>query len=317
MKNKNYDGATVFNIPALAGFMVPGYEVDPSAPWAQYIPEIDPDYTFSPEGLRDIVAWWRLSLMGHLPNDGFFAFGPRGSGKTTLINQLAARLGIPLVEVNAHGRMEVDDLLGRNTVIGGDIMFQDGPFTTAARLGAWVLVNEADAMDPSQQIGLNTLAERRPFLLPVTGETVVPHPNFRVLATGNTNFAGDQTGNFAGTQQQNSAFADRFLFSECDYPAPEVEEAILASRAPGINEPDRKKMVEFAGAIRTLHKEGNREINVSTRGLVRWAILTWAYSQSGVQTPIAYAMMRAFGFQASEEGRVLLTETLQRIYGEG
>lgn len=314
MKNINISVENAFGITA-PGANAPGYALDANAPWKGYVPEADPNYFFSDESLRDILAWWKLSLMpGMLDNEGFLAFGPKGTGKTSLVLQVAARLNIPVIEVTGHGRLEVDDLLGRNTVIGGDIMFQDGPFTTAARLGCWVLVNEIDAIDPSQQVGLNTLAERRPFTILTTGETVVPHPNFRVIATANTNLSGDVTGSFAGTQRQNSAFGDRFMFSEVNYPCATAEESIMERLVPGLPEDLRKALVRVATMIRDLYKEGGSEITLSTRALIRWGKLTWAFSKApGIQVPVVYAMHRAFGFQADDDSRVVLEEALQRV----
>jgi len=307
-----------FGIDAPAAATVPGYKMDESAPWAQFVPETDPDYVFSSESFRDLNAWWNLTnVPGMLESEGFLAFGPKGTGKTSLILQVAARLNIPVIEITGHGRLEVDDLLGRNTIVDGDILFQDGPFTTAARLGTWVLVNEIDAMDPSQQVGLNSLAERRSFMIPQTGEIVEPHPNFRFLATANTNMGGDSEGSFAGVQRQNSAFADRFMFSEVDYPDAKTEQSILESTVPGVKDDWRKIMVEFANDIRNLYKEGGIDVVLSTRSLIRWAKLTQAFSRAqGLQSPVKYAMLRAFGLQADVDSRTLLEERLKCAIAE-
>ena len=323
-KVKQYEVASTFGIQAPKSVTILGFEPDPNAPGAHYIPKVDPDYVFRPDLLRDLLGWWRMSYDGILPEDGFMAYGPKGSGKTSLINQVAAHLNIPVLELTGHGRLECSDLIGSNTVIGGDIMFADGPFTIAARIGGWVLVNETDAIDPSQQIGLNSLAERRPFLIPETGERVVPDEYFRFIATGNTNLGGDQTGLFAGTQQQNSAFADRFFMTEIGYPEPALEDAILKKLAPAITDDVRGKMIEFANMIRKLFNgeevkgmsnAGSLEITMSTRTLVRWAKLTWFFQ--AVPVPIAYALDRALGFQADVDTRTVLHEVLQRVFGQG
>jgi len=304
---------TAFGITA-PNATAPGYVQDSTAPWSDYVPAADPDYLFTEDSLRDVLAWWKLTKMGMLTSEGFLTFGPKGAGKTSLILQIAARLGIPVIEVTGHGRLEVDDLLGHNTVVDGDILFLDGPLTTAARLGAWVLVNEIDAIDPSQQVGLNSFVEHRPFLIPQTGETVVPHSNFRVLATANTNLSGDMSGTFAGTQRQNSAFADRFMFSEASYPAAVAEEGILMKFAPGLGKDFCAVLVSVANHVRTLHNDGAVDITLSTRSLIRWAKLTWAFQKvSGINQPVVYAMHRAFGFQTDPDSRMILEEALQRV----
>lgn len=325
MKDKMYEIGTTFGIPAPKGLEIHGLEPDPNAPWAQYVPKVDPSYVFHPGVLRDLLGWWKMSKEGVLAEEGFLAFGQKGAGKTSHILQVAARLNVPVIEVTGHARMEVADLLGSNTVIGGDILFQDGPFTTAARLGCWLLVNEADAVDPSQQIGLNSLAERRDFLIPETGEMVKVHPNFRLLLACNTNLAGDMTGLYAGTQRQNSAFADRFFMTEVGYPDPDTEKAIVMARVPQISEDAAEKMVEFAGMVRKLHAgenaggvttTGELDVTMSTRTLVRWAKLAFFF-QKAAPVPVAYALDRAFAFQADPETREKLHELLQRVFGKG
>lgn len=318
MEKQMYGIGETFGIKADTAATVPGFKVDPASPTAQFVPAVDSNYKFTTESLRDILAWVKLSDIGLLENEGFLSFGPKGAGKTSLILQVAARLGVPVIEVTGHGRLEVEDLLGRNTVVGGDILFQDGPFTTAARLGCWVLINEIDAIDPSQQVGLNSLAERRPFLIPQTGETVVPHPDFRVLATANTNLAGDSNGAFAGTQRQNSAFADRFMFSECGYPSPDAELEIIQGLVPGLPPELAKVLINVANVVRKHYVEGELDITLSTRSLVRWGKLTWAFSKAaGISSPVVYAMHRAFGFQSDADSRVILEEILQRVLQEG
>lgn len=321
-QTKMFCVADTFGIPAPKTVEIMGFEHDPNAPGAAYIPKVDPDYVFRPDLLRDLLGWWRMSYEGVLKEEGFIAFGQKGTGKTSLINQVAARLNIPVLEVTGHGRMEVSELIGSNTVIGGDIMFADGPFTIAARIGGWVLVNEADAIDPSQQVGLNSLAERRTFLIPDTGEQVVPDPFFRFIITANTNMGGDQTGMFAGTQKQNSAFADRFFMTEIGYPDAATEKAIVQKLVPAITDEVIQKMVEFAGMVRKLFNgeevkgvssAGSLDVTMSTRTLVRWAKLTWFFQATPV--PIQYALDRAFAFQADPDTRTVLHEVLQRVFG--
>lgn len=322
MQEKLYPLNTTFGISCPKEITTVGFEVNPSDPGFDYIPEVEPHFQHRPDFLRDLLGWWQCTLDKHLDQDGFLCYGPQGSGKTSGITQTAAMLNIPCIEVTGHERLEVEELLGGNTIIGGDMMYVDGPLTTAARNGWWFVLNEGDALDPSQQIALNEIVRGRPFTLP-TGEVVKPSKHFRFLATANTNFGGDLSGMFQGTKRQNVAFSDRFFITELDYPTPEMEEAVIEARLPSVSETGRKKMVEFANLVRKLfkgesaegHEGGCIEVTMSTRTLLRWAHYTTFFQATDV--PVEYALDRAFALKAEPQTREVLHELLQRVFAGG
>ena len=166
-----------------SGTTVRGY-----AAASAYTPAIDLDYIFH-ESSRDIVVWF-LNPQGL--REPLYVFGPTGCGKTSCIKQLAARLNYPVFEVTGHGRLEFADLVGHLTVKDGNMVFEYGPLALAMRCGALLLINEIDLASPEIAAGLNSVLDGSPLCIAENGgELIVPHSMFRLVATANTNGAGD------------------------------------------------------------------------------------------------------------------------------
>ena len=278
-----------------------------------YTPDIDPDYIFH-ESSRDIVVWFLA------PPEPLYVCGPTGSGKTSLIKQLAARLNYPLFDITGHGRLEFADLAGHLAVHDGSMCFDYGPLALAMKFGGICLLNELDLLSPDVAAGLNGILDGSPLCIPENGgELIQPHPLFRFVATGNTNGSLDESGLYLGTQQQNGAFMDRFTLCEIGYPTPETEQTLLSRKIPALPEAIRVKMVEFANEIRGLFmgEQGNGiEVTFSTRTLLRWAELTVRYQPLALQNiqPVTYALDRALGYRATRESRAMLHELAQRVF---
>lgn len=306
------DAGTVFS-GTPSGTKVKGY-----AKATPFTPKINPDYVFH-EHSRDLVVWFIA------PPSPIYVCGPAGGGKSSSINQLAARLNYPVFEVTGHNRLEFQDLVGHHTVQNGNMTFEYGPLALAMKYGGLLLLNELDLLEPSTATGLNGILDGQPLCIPEnSGELVVPHEMFRFAATANTNGGSDETGLYQGTLRMNLALMDRFTVCEVGYPKPEAELQLLAKYAPNLPEPIRKKMVEYANEVRRLfmgEKENGYnanaiEVTFSTRTLIRWADLTMRYhplSRQGIQ-PISYALDRALGFRTSRETRAMLHELSQRIF---
>ena len=324
MIQSNLDSLTVTDMDAgelfsgsASGRLIKGY----AAP-CSYTPRIDRDYLFH-ESMREIVVW--LLSTPEERADPLYIFGPTGSGKTSLVRQLAARLNYPVFEVTAHGRLEFPDLAGHLSVQNASMTFQYGPLALAMRYGGIFLLNEMDLLDPATATGLNGVLDGGPLCIPENGgEIIHPHPMFRFVATANTNGASDDSGLYQGTLRQNIALMDRFWLCEVGYPTPNTEESLLERMAPDIPHELRKSMVSFANEIRRLFTgEGDTqkygetiEVTFSTRTLIRWAMLTIRFqplSRQGIQ-PIRYALDRALGYRASRETRAMLHELAQRMF---
>lgn len=295
------------------GTMVKGY-----AKSTAYTPKMNPEYVFH-DHIRDLVVWFIA------PPSPMYVCGPCGSGKTSSICQLAARLNYPVFEVTGHNRLEFQDLVGHHSVQNGTMTFEYGPLALAMRYGGILLINELDLLEPSTATGFNSILDGQPLCIPENGgEIIVPHPMFRFIATANTNGGSDTTGLYQGTLRMNMALMDRFTVCEVGYPKPETEKELLEKTAPSLPEMIRAKMVEYANEVRRLFMEGTEhgyganaiEVTFSTRTLIRWADLTLRYyplTKQGIQ-PISYALDRSLGFRASRETRAMLHELVQRFF---
>lgn len=315
--NINVRDTFAINCPAEA--TIPGLPaLGANDPVSYFVPEINQNYLFRPDLLRDILGFHQLRAAGEI-KDSLMLFGAKGAGKTSLIDQVAARLNIPLISITGHSRMEVPEILGKNTLLDGDIIWQDGPLTTAMRRGYWFVLSEYDLLDPGTQAGLNDIAEGRPLVLEDNGgEIIKHHPEFRMFMTGNTNGSGDGTGAYSGTIIQNSAFLDRCMMVEVGYPTPQEEDQILAKAVPLLTEVIRKKLIEIANEVRKLHTGDDStsaqiDTTCSTRALVRWAKFLLYFK--GTDSPAVYSMHRAFGYTAEPAVRIMLEEIVQRVFG--
>ena len=170
---------------------------------SSFTPDRNPEYLFH-DCSRDAVVWFMNS------SDPLYVFGPAGSGKTSLIKQLAAKLNYPVFDITGHGRLEFPDMVGHLTVEDSNMSFQYGPLALAMKFGGLFLLNEIDLLDPATAAGLNGILDGDPLCIPENGgEVIKPHPLFRFAATANTNGGTDETGLYQGTLRQNLAFMDR------------------------------------------------------------------------------------------------------------
>ena len=310
LQSVQLDAGTVFSGQAF-GVPVNGY-----AETTPYTPRLDPDYCFQ-ETIRDVVCWFLYEN-----NDALYLTGPTGSGKSSGIRQIAARLRYPTFEVTGHGRLELADLLGHLSVHKGTMEFEYGPLALAMRYGGLFLLDEIDLIFPDVTAGLNAILDGSPLCLAENGgELIEPHPMFRFAATANTAGSGDESGLYSGAQRQNLALMDRFMVCEVGYPSEETEIALLTRKFPDLPRSLCSTMVVYANEIRKLFVGGSGvtqqiEVTFSTRSLIRWADLTIRYqnlARQGIQ-PIRYALDRALGFRASRETRAMMGELCQRMF---
>jgi cobaltochelatase CobS len=307
------DAGLVFSGRA-SGRTIKGY-----ASASPFTPSLNPFHVFH-EQARDLIVWLLDA------SDPLYVFGPQGSGKTSLVKELAARLNYPVFEVTGHNRLEFPELAGHLVVKDGQMGFQYGPLALGMKYGGIFLLNEIDLLDPSTAAGLNGVLDGSPLCIPENGgELVIPHPMFRFAATGNTNGSSDETGLYQGTLRQNSAFMDRFWLVEIGYPKAEMETALLERVAPGLPSDLRAKMVAYANEVRglfmgtrTTGSDAVLEVTFSTRTLIRWADLTIKFQPLAWQglSPINHALDRALAFRASSESRVFLHELAQRFFAD-
>ncbi|PMK78602.1 ATPase [Vibrio breoganii] len=263
------------------------------------VPVLNTEYVFRRETLRDVINFIDCSF-----GDGLLVTGPTGSGKTSVIEQVLARLHYPAQSYNCGGSTEFMDLVGQWIMVKGDTIWMDGCLTKAMREGHVLILNEIDLMDPAELANMNAILEGSPLVISqLDGEIIVPHPNFRVVATSNSNGSGSD-GMYVGVQRLNLAFMDRFNIIKVDYADSEIEAQILEKIAPTIPKKIRENMIDLANKVRKVFKgdeEANVELSVtfSTRTLIRWAIQT--QRNKGANCPLSYALDRALLNRCSEE----------------
>lgn len=301
-----------FDISAPDDVVVEGFSSDATLPG---IPTKQDDYQFRREALRDVLAF-----LSAPQGDGLFLTGPTGSGKTSLINQVAARLNWPVQQVTGHGHLELSDLIGYPGLDNGSMTFLPGPLTCAMEQGCLFLLDEIDLIDPSVLAGLNSVLEGGQLMLTQSqGRIIQPHPMFRIIVTANSVGQGDTTGLYQGVLRQNLAFMDRFRVTVVDYAGCQTELALLETVTPELPVELRKKMRKVANEVRRLFTGDDSSspqltITFSTRTLLRWARLTLTFK--GAPNAIEYALERALTARAEPEQRTAIHRIAEDIFAD-
>lgn len=233
------------------------------------IPDVDPNYVFNIDITKTI-------LMGLQLGKPVYLWGYHGTGKTTAFEQACARTNRPFMRVQHTVNTEEAHIVGQYVVRDGSTIFQLGPLPAAMLNGYAYCADEYDFAMPSVLSVYQPVLEGKPLVIkdaPPELRVIRPHPNFRFLATGNTNGGGDETGLYQGTQIQNAANYSRFaIVEEVGYMDPKIEIAVIAGQA-GIAKADAEKLVAFAKEVRDSFKAGRIASTVSPRELINSAIL--------------------------------------------
>lgn len=191
-----------------------------------------------------------------------FVWGESGIGKTSSIIDIAQRLDIPYVRVNMSFNTEYEDLLGSVRIAGGETFFEPGPVIEMMEAGGILILDECDSADLRVLFELHAVLERKPVYVKKLGKTITPHKNFRVIATGNTNGAGDVSGDYGGTTPMNRAFMDRFdAYIEYESPSREEMAAIISLTFPSVKKVVAEIVSYFYDKIYDAIKAGSLDIN--------------------------------------------------------
>ena len=209
--------------------------------------------------------------------------GPPGCGKSAAIVEMAGLTNHPLVRVNLDGQTNTQDLLGKNGAANGTTHFEYGAVPLAAKNGWWLLIDEVDGSEADILTCLHAVTEENGVLVlkEAGGEVIVPHPDFRIFATGNSLGLHDDTGMMTHAKAMSPAFLDRWVIRLMTDYSESKEAKILAGRGIPM---DVVKMVCSAGTkVRKLIETGAITGYWTTRKTIlfaKYAVLTGSYEEA-------------------------------------
>jgi len=280
---------------------------------ADRVPELDPTYKFDPDTTLAILAGF-----GH--NRRVMIQGYHGTGKSTHIEQVAARLNWPAVRVNLDSHISRIDLIGKDAIKLRDgkqvTEFHEGILTWALCNPVAIVFDEYDAGRADVMFVIQRVLEHDGKLtLMDQNEIITPHPCFRLFATANTVGLGDTTGLYHGVQQINQAQMDRWsLVTTLNYLSHDAETQIVLSKNPHYNtEKGRRQigqMVTVADLTRTAFMNGEISTVMSPRTVITWA------ENAGIFRDVGYAFRVSFLNKCDELERQTVAEFYQRCFDE-
>ena len=279
----------------------------------EYVPEIDEDYLFNPETTLAILA-------GFAHNRRVMVTGFHGTGKSTHIEQVAARLNWPLIRVNLDSHISRIDLVGKDAIVIKDgkqvTEFREGILPWAYQHNVALVFDEYDAGRPDVMFVIQRVLESSGRLTLLDQNRVLkPHPAFRLFATANTVGLGDTTGLYHGTQQINQAQMDRWsVIVQLNYQSHDQECGIVLSKNKSFNNPAGKKtvsnIVRLADLPRNAFMAGDLSTVMSPRTVITWA------ENASIFGDLGFAFRVTFLNKCDELERALVSEFYQRCFGE-
>jgi cobaltochelatase CobS len=278
----------------------------------EYVPEIDAAYRFDPETSLAILA-------GFAHNRRVMVQGYHGTGKSTHIEQIAARLNWPLVRINLDGHVSRIDLVGRDAIVvnnGQQVTeFKEGLLPWAIQRPVALVFDEYDAGRADVMFVIQRVLEASGKLTLLDQNRVItPHPFFRLFATANTIGLGDATGLYHGTQQINQGQMDRWsIVTTLNYLEHDAEAAIVVSKVPAYANADGQRtvmaMVRVADMTRNAFMNGDISTVMSPRTVITWA------ENALIFRDLAQAFRVSFLNRCDELERPTVAEFYQRAFG--
>lgn len=277
-----------------------------------HVPEVDKAYRFNPDVTLAILA-------GFTRDRRVMVQGLHGTGKSTHIEQVAARLNWPCVRVNLDGHISRLDLVGRDTIVLRDGLqvteFQEGIVPWALQRPVALIFDEYDAGRPDVMFVIQRILERDgKFTLLDQSRVIRPHPYFRLFATSNTVGLGNLSGLYHGTQVLNHAQIDRWnIVATLNYLSRDEEMAIVLARVPAKNNEQGRQLVASMVAVAELTRKGFAAGDLSTLMSPR-TIISWAENCEIFRNP-ALAFRLSFLNKCDEAERPIVAEYYQRCFG--
>ena len=272
------------------------------------VPDHDDSYVFDPDTTLAILA-------GFAFNRRVMVQGYHGTGKSTHIEQVAARLNWPCIRINLDAHISRIDLIGRDAIVLRDGLqvteFREGLLPWAIQTPTALVFDEYDAGRPDVMFVIQRVLETEGKLTLLDQNRVIrPNPWFRLFATANTVGLGDTSGLYHGTQAINQGQMDRWnIVVGLNYLAAEVECQIVLAKSHGIDEKVVSNMVKVADLTRQGFINGDISTVMSPRTVITWAQNTAIFKDVG------FAFRLTFLNKCDEAERMLVAEYYQRVFG--
>ena len=273
----------------------------------EHVPDIDLAYRFDKSVTLALLA-------GFARNRRVLIQGLHGTGKSTHIEQVAARLNWPCVRVNLDGQLSRMDLIGRDSVTLRDgqqvTEFQEGILPWAIQRPVALVFDEYDAGRPDVMFVIQRILEHDGKLTLLDQNRVIsPHPQFRLFATANTVGLGNLNGLYHGVQRLNHAQIDRWnIVVSLDHLPPQVEAEIVASRVPEVDGDLIASMVAVANLTRSGFRVGDLSTLMSPRTVITWAENVVIFGDVGL------AFQLSFVNKCDDEEKPIVAEYFQRCF---
>jgi cobaltochelatase CobS len=280
---------------------------------SEYVPKIDADYKFDKDTTLAILAGFSF-------NKRVLIQGYHGTGKSTHIEQVAARLNWPCVRVNLDSHVSRIDLIGKDAIVLKDgkqiTEFKEGILPWSIQNPVALVFDEYDAGRPDVMFVIQRVLESEGnFTLLDKNKVLEQHDFFRIFATTNTVGLGDTTGLYHGTQQINQGQMDRWnIVSTLNYLPFDKELEIVLAKNKSLNNKDGKELLSNMIKVADLTRKGfiNGDIStvMSPRTVLHWAENTSIFKDQG------YAFRITFLNKCDELEKKIISEYYQRCFGE-
>ena len=273
------------------------------------VPDLDPNYVFDPDTTLAILA-------GFAHNRRVMVQGYHGTGKSTHIEQVAARLKWPCIRINLDAHISRIDLIGRDAIVLRDGLqvteFREGLLPWALQTPTALVFDEYDAGRPDVMFVIQRVLETEGKLTLLDQNRVIrPNPNFRLFATANTVGLGDTSGLYHGTQAINQGQMDRWnIVVALNYLPAATEIDVVTKKVPGLDAKTAADMVRVADLTRKGFIAGDISTVMSPRTVISWAQNTGIFGDTG------FAFRLSFLNKCDETERVLVAEYYQRVFGK-
>jgi cobaltochelatase CobS len=293
-----------FNVPF--DMEVPAFK-EPS----EYVPELDTSYKFDPEITKAI-------LVGFTHNRRVLIQGYHGTGKSTHIEQVAARLNWPCIRVNLDSHISRVDLIGKDAIVLKDgkqvTEFQPGILPFSLERPIALVFDEYDAGRPEVMFVIQRILEAQGKLTLLDQNRVI-HANkdFRLFATANTIGLGDSSGLYHGTQPINQGQLDRWnIVAQLNYLSEEAEAEIVMSKLPKLKAKEKdqiKAMINMANLTRQGFIKGDISTVMSPR-----TVISWAENQQ-IFGDMLHSFKLTFLNKCDDAEKPIIMEYYQRCFG--